>query len=249
DREAGGAAADDIRRDPLAVAREHVEDVRVGAVRDPLLRAGDPRAAVGAGAHGGGVAARARRRQRERGQLVSLRERRDEALALLLGAVGDDRQLARAGVHRERDAGAGVAAGHLLDDEDVGDEVGARAAELRRDADTHQPQLAELLEDGLGKRVLAVPGRCLRRDDVVAEARSELADLALLVAELVQAHRRVAIRLVATVRPAVPTSAARSTATPAASLRPSCSKRITSQPCSRATFASVEAAVTATGCP
>ena len=140
---------------------------------------------VRAGEHRAGVAAAARLGEREGGELVALGERRDQALALLVGAVGEDRQRAGAGVHGERHAHAGVGAGELLEDEHVGEEVGAGAAVLVGHADAHQPELAELGEDLLGEAVLAVPLGGARGDDLVGEAPGQLADLALLVGQLV----------------------------------------------------------------
>ena len=83
----------------------------------------------------------------------------------------------------------GVGARELLEHEDVGEEVGARAAVLGGHAHAHQPELAELGEDLLGEGVLAIPGRGARGDLLVGEAARQGADLALLVAEL-EAHRR-----------------------------------------------------------
>src|SRR4051812_1004045 len=140
---------------------------------------------VGAGEHRAGVAAAAGLREREGGDLVALGEGWDEALDLLPGAVGDDRQRARARVDGERDAHAGVGAGELLEDEDVAEEVGAGAADVLRDADAHEAELAELGEDVLGEAVLAVPLGRVRRDDLVGEPRGQRADLVLLVGQLV----------------------------------------------------------------
>jgi len=88
-------------------------------------------------------------------------------------------------VHGEGHTDAGVRAAELLEDEDVAEEVGPRPADAVGDADAHQAELAELLEDGFGEAVLAVPGRRVRRDLLVGEAPGELADLALLVGQLV----------------------------------------------------------------
>ena len=114
------------------------------------------------------------------------RERRDPALA----AVGEQRQRARARVHGDRDADAGVGARQLLEHEHVGEEVGAGAAVLLRDADAHQAEVAEVGEQRARERVLAVPLGGVRRDPLGGEARREVADLALLGGQLVQAHRR-----------------------------------------------------------
>src|SRR4051794_37149137 len=185
DAEAVRAAADGVRRDLAVALGEDVEDVRVRAVGDPLLGAGYPVLGVRAREHRAGVAAAARLGQRERGDLVALRERRHEALDLLGRAVVEDGQRAGAGVDGEGDADARVGTGDLFEDEDVAEEVGARAARLLGDADAHEPELAELAEDRFGEVVVAVPLRGGGRDDVVGEAPGEIADLALLVGQVV----------------------------------------------------------------
>ena len=116
---------------------------------------------------------------------MALRQRRHEALDLLGRPVGEDRQRAGARVDGEGHAGAGVGAGDLLEDEHVAEEVGACAAGRLGHADAHQPELAELGEHVPGEAVLAVPLGGARRDHLVGEATRQLADLALLVAQLV----------------------------------------------------------------
>ena len=81
-----------------------------------------------------------------------------------------------AGVHRHGHAQAGVGARELLEHERVGEEVGADAAVLVRDADAHEPELAELGEDLAREAVLGVPRGRLGRDDLVGEAAREVAD-------------------------------------------------------------------------
>ena len=125
-------------------AGEDEERAGVAAVRDPLLRARDrPAVAVRVGARSerAGVGAGPRLGEREGADRLAARERRHEALALLVGAEGEDRQRAGARVHGDRDADARVRARELLEHEDVGEEVGPRAAELGRHADAHQPEL------------------------------------------------------------------------------------------------------------
>ena len=79
----------------------------------------------------------------------------------------------------------GVAARELLEHEHVGEEVRAGAAELGRHADAHQPELAELREDLLGERVVAVPRRrAAGAMTSSAKRRASVADLPLLVGEL-----------------------------------------------------------------
>src|SRR6185503_16118819 len=97
---------------------------------------------------------------------------------------------------------------------------------------------AQVLDDLAREAVLAVPRRGVRGDLFVGEAPGEAADLALVVGQLVEAHRRAALW------PAVPTSAARRIAAPALSRRPRVSKRFTAQPSSRATRASTASGLT-----
>ena len=119
--------------------------------------------------------------ERERADLLAARERRHEALALLLGAEREDRQRARARVHGDRHADAGVRARELLEHEDVGEEVGAGAAELLGHADAHQPELGELPVELGGEAVLAVPGGRVRLDLGLREVARERLDLPLVV--------------------------------------------------------------------
>src|SRR4051794_4337579 len=242
DAEPVRALAHEEAADALAVAREDVERVRVGAVGDPLL--GAVQAAVGvARAHRCRVAPRARLGQAERAQLVALRRRRNEALDLLLAPEGQDRQLPRADVDAERRPQPRVAARDLLHGEDVGQVVGARAAVLGGDADAQQPELAHVAQRLDWKAVLAVPGRRLRRHLVVGEAPREVADLALLVGQLVEAHRGSSLRV------AVPSTPATVSAATILIRPPSRSKRSTAQPSWRATFISGPSGLTATGWP
>ena len=107
--------------------------------------------------------------------------------------------------------------------------------------------------------MLAVPLGRVRGDLLVGEAPRERADLALVVGQLVEAHRRSAGRRAgglraaparrAALRPAVPTSAARRIAAAAFNRRPRVSKRMTAQPSSRATRVSTASGLTATGWP
>src|SRR4051812_48340985 len=257
--EPGRAAADEERAGALALrlAGEHDERVGVRAVRDPLLRAADPALAVRTSAHRPRVGAGARLGQRERGELVALGERRDEAVDLLAAAVLEDRQRAGARVDGDRHAEAGVRARQLLENEAVAEEVGPGPGVLLGDADPHEAELAEVLDDLLRERVLAVPRGGGRRDLLVGEAPREVADLALVVGQLVQAHgvfyRRTAVRRAparrAAVWPALPTSAASPSAAPAFSRRPRVSKRRTAHPSSRATRARTASGFTATGWP
>src|SRR5581483_2845342 len=87
------------------------------------------------------------------------------------------------------DADARVAAGKLLEHEDVGEEVRARAAVLLRDAHAEQPELAEPREERARKPVRAVPLPRAGRDLRVGELVRERLDLTLLCGEL-EVHRR-----------------------------------------------------------
>ncbi len=154
----------------------------------PVTRA---RGRVVAGAHRARVAAGAGLGQREGRELVALGQRRDQPLDLLGRAVGEHRQRPGARVHRDRHPHAGVGARELLEHEHVGEEVGARAAVLDGHAHAHQPQLAQMAEDLQREAMLAIPLRRLGRDLLVGEAPRQLAHLALLVVQLVVAHRRL----------------------------------------------------------
>ena len=157
------------------------------------------------------------------------------------------RQRAGARVDGDGHAHPGVGARELLEHEHVGEEVGARAAVLLGHADAHQPELAEVRRRPRAGSVCSRSQAAgVRRDLLVGEAPGEVADLALLVGELVQAHRlphRHRARAGAHERGAGPRRAA------AFSRRPSCSKRMTSQPSSRATRRSSASGLTATGWP
>ena len=191
-------AVEDERRDAarsfglLVGAGEEDERARLLAVGDELLRAGDaPAVSVrdGRRPQRAGVGARSRLGEREGADLLAARERRHEPLALLLGAEREDRQRAGARVHRHRDADAGVGARELLEHEDVGEEVGARAAELRGHADAQQPQLGELRVELRREAVLAVPGGGVRLDLGLRELSRERLDLPLVVRQG-EVHRR-----------------------------------------------------------
>jgi hypothetical protein len=189
-REAGRARANDEPRDGWAFGAgvavlpgEDRERLRVRAVRDPLLRSGQPSVGV-AGAHGARVGARAGLRESEGGDLLPAGERRHEALDLLAGSVGEDRHRARTDVDGERRADPGVTARELFEDERVGDEAGPGAAVFLGHVDPHQPELGELVEDLGREAVLAIPARRRGGDHLVGEPPGEITDLALFVAEV-----------------------------------------------------------------
>jgi hypothetical protein len=89
---------------------------------------------------------------------------------LLGGAVGNDRKGSGARVDGDRDADTGIAAGKLLEHEDVGEKVGARSSELLRDADAQETQPGKLREQLAREAMLPVPvsgvGLDLRRGEV-----------------------------------------------------------------------------------
>ena len=100
-------------------------------------------------------------------------------------------------MHGDGDADAGIRARELLEDEDVGEEVGAGAAELRRNADAHQPELGELPVQLGGEAVLPVPGGRVRLDLGLRDLPRERLDLPLVGREL-EVHRGRVYRPVGT---------------------------------------------------
>ena len=83
-------------------------------------------------------------------------------------------------MHGDRHADAGVGARELLQHEDVGEEVRARAAVLLGHADAHQPELGELAEELLREVVLAVPLGRVRLDLGLRELARQRLDLLLV---------------------------------------------------------------------
>ena len=147
----------------------------------------------GARPHRAGVGARARLGQRERAELLARRERRDTLSCSR--AVGEQRQRARARVHGDRHADAGVGARELLEHEHVGEEVGAGAAVLlraRRRPSARARRARRTARAGsVCSRSHAAACGAIRSS---AKRAREVADLALLVGQLVQAHRRRSAR-------------------------------------------------------
>jgi hypothetical protein len=84
----------------------------------------------------------------------------------------------------DRDADPRVAAGELLEHEDVADEVRARAAVFLGDTDTEQPQLGERAEQFTREAVSPVPVGGVGRDPVAREVSRERLGLSLLGGEL-----------------------------------------------------------------
>ncbi len=87
-------------------------------------------------------------------------------------------------MHRDGHPHARVRPGELLEHEDVGEEVGARAAVLLGNAHTHQPELGELRVELVGKTVLAVPRGRVRDDLGLGQLPRETLDLPLIRGEL-----------------------------------------------------------------
>jgi hypothetical protein len=87
-------------------------------------------------------------------------------------------------VNRDGDTDAGVAPRELLEHDGVGEEVGARAAVLLRDADSHQAQLGEFAEELAREAMLAIPLGRVRLDLGPDEVPRERLDLLLLRREL-----------------------------------------------------------------
>ena len=163
-------------------AREGEDRAAEAAVRDPLLRAGDPPAVagrLGAGAKRARVGAGARLGEREGADRLATRERRDEATLLLGRAEGEDRQRAGTRVHRDGDAHAGICARKLFEHEDVRDEVGTAASVLLRDAHAEQADVAELAEKPAREAAVSVPSGGMRLDLVAGEVACERLDLPL----------------------------------------------------------------------
>ena len=169
DGEPGRAAPDEVGADPLAVAREDVERVRVRPVGDPLLRAGDAALVVGAGSiadaslpEPDSVSANAHSSWPCAAGGISRSICSGVACARIGSCPADT-------WHGERHAEAGVAARDLLERQHVGDEVRARAAVLGGDARAEQPELPHLRQDVLRERVLAIPLR--RRGATTSSAK------------------------------------------------------------------------------
>ena len=84
---------------------------------------------------------------------------------------------------------ARVTARELFEHEDVGEEVGTRAAQLFGYADAHQPELGEPGEQVSREPVLPIPLPRVRRDLGVGHLAGERLDLALFRRQL-ELHRR-----------------------------------------------------------
>ena len=141
--------------------------------------------------------------QPERAQRLPGAQPRHPLALLLLGAEGVERPGAEADVGGHRDGHAGVDARELLDHERVAQVVGAAPAVLLGVGDPHQPELAELLDDRVGKALGAVELLGHRLDLARGEVAREVADGLLLVAE-VEVHRA---RMLAAAAPGLSESA------------------------------------------
>src|SRR5215207_3710095 len=167
--------------------REHEESGGVRAIGDPLLRSADT-TILDLRAQRRGIGACLRFGQGERSQLVACGERRDEALDLLRRPVERDRERGGASVHRHGHAQSGVPPREFLDHEYIGEKVGPGPAMLGGHAHAHQAELAELTQQLAREVVLAIPGGRAWNNAVVDEATCHVANVPLLVAELVRAH-------------------------------------------------------------
>ncbi len=165
------------------------EEERAGEARggDELLRSGDPPAVtVGLGlrAQRAGVRPRLGLRQRKGSDRLSARKRWHEARSLLVGTEVEDRQRDGARVDADGHPDSGVRPGQLLEDENVGQEIGPGPAVLLRHANAHQAELGELAEDLLREVVLAVPLCGVRLDLRGSELARDRLDIPLLRSEL-----------------------------------------------------------------
>ena len=154
-----------------------VGDELLGAVDDPLLAVEDR---LGAG--GAGVRAGARLGEAEAGQPLARDQRRQPLLALLLGAVGEDRVDAEADAGLKRDAHRLVDAADLLDRHAEAGEVAvlARAAVLLRGGEAEEAELAHLLHDVDREVVRAVPLRGVGGDLLLGELADGTPELLVL---------------------------------------------------------------------
>ena len=197
DDEAPGAGRHHDRRDlrravlVRAGARGHgddggdvgagVRDEGLGAVDDPLVAVADGsragRTGVGAGLGLG---------EAEAGEGAAGDEVGQEALLLLLGAVGEDRVDAEADARRQRDADRLVDAAELLDGDAEAREVAglARAAVLLRHDEAEQPEVAHLRHE-VGREVGGgVPLGDVGRDLLLGEVADDHPEVLVVLAEL-----------------------------------------------------------------
>src|SRR5690606_20388888 len=120
----------------------------------------------------------------ERGDLLALDRRDEEALLLLLGAELPDRR------RRDPDVGADprrdaprAAARQLLDEDRVVDVVAALAAVLLRVLEAEVAELGAAAEDVVGKPALLLPLGGVGAELVRDEAADRLAELLVLLRE------------------------------------------------------------------
>jgi hypothetical protein len=194
--EAGGVPVDDEHADALAALAavgvggdEAV--VADGAVGDEVLAAVEDVAAVlllGAGREAGGVGAGVRLGDRVGADDLPGDAARQVLLALRVGAELVDREGGEVGVgvHRGGDPGAHLR--HLLDEDALGDLVGADAAVLLREHDAEQAELTEHREDLDGELLLALRLLDQREDLPLGELADHLAKVLLLLREGVAQH-------------------------------------------------------------
>ena len=111
-------------------------------------------------------------------------------LLLLLRAEEEDRHRAERRVRGDRDAHGGVDPRQLLDRDRVGDRVAAGAAPFLRDGKAHEAEPGELLDELVGKAVLAVELLGDGRDPLLCELADGAPDELVLFCEL-EVHRDV----------------------------------------------------------
>jgi len=103
---------------------------------------------------------------------------------LVVGAEQPDRLGAQRGVRAHGDGHGGVDAGEFLDGQRVGQRVAAPAAVLLGERDAHEPQLAKLGGDRVGKGLggVELPGH--RSDLAAGEVAHRAADELVVVGEV-----------------------------------------------------------------
>jgi hypothetical protein len=125
-----------------------------------------------------------RLREAESGEAAPRGEVREPALLLLVGAEEQDRHRAERGVGRDGDRDGGVDACELLDRDGVGDRVSARAAVPLGHRKPHQPELAQVRHELVGKASAQVELRGERLDALPCERSDRVADQLLLGSEV-----------------------------------------------------------------
>ncbi len=171
--------------------REHRVERRDAGIRDEALRpVEDVLVAVAPRrrAHRGRVGARAGLGERVGAEPFAAREPRQVARLLLVGA--GELQAERAELlHREDEPARRADLRHLFDRDEREQRARAEAAVLLVEEEAEDVVLAEELDDVPRKLVRLVDLRRARRDPLARERPDEVADLALLVGQLIPGHR------------------------------------------------------------